>query len=59
MEEAKKILQKTHGGLSVSFNPRFFLESFRHNRHHLSLFTCFRRWQPNKAVSQTIGREFL
>ena len=37
-------------------NPSFFL-TFRHNRHHFSLFTCIKEWKSKGAVSQTIGQE--
>ena len=38
-------------------NPSFFLYTFRHNRHHFSLFTCIKEWKSKEAVSQTIGQE--
>lgn len=36
---------------------RVFLKTFRHNRHHFSLFTCIKEWKSKGAVSQTIGQE--
>ena len=36
---------------------RAFFKTFRHNRHHFSLFTCIKEWKSKGAVSQTIGQE--
>ena len=36
---------------------RVFFKTFRHNRHHFSLFTCIKEWKSKGAVSQTIGQE--
>ena len=35
----------------------FLFKTFRHNRHHFSLFTCIKEWKSKGAVSQTIGQE--
>ena len=43
--------------LLFSEESELFLKTFRHNRHHFSLFTCIKEWKSKGAVSQTIGQE--
>ena len=43
--------------LLFSEESELFFKTFRHNRHHFSLFTCIKEWKSKGAVSQTIGQE--
>ena len=38
---------------------RVFFKTFRHNRHHFSLFTCIKEWKSKGAVSQTIVKNLF
>ena len=43
--------------LLFSEESELFFKTFRHNRHHFSLFTCIKEWKSKGAVSQTISQE--
>lgn len=43
--------------LLFSEESELFFKTFRHNRHHFSLFTCIKEWKSKGAVSQTICQE--